>query len=72
MRLLLDRGAEINAADADGFTALHVASIEEQLEAVRFLLGRGARKDVRAKDGSLASDLAKGEIAALFQASVKP
>ena len=51
MKLLLDRGADVNAADNDGQTPLHHASREyEVIDAVTLLLDRGA--DVNAADNN--------------------
>jgi hypothetical protein len=48
VRLLLDRGADVNAKDNDGWTLLRWAAVEENEALVRLLLDRGA--DVNAKD----------------------
>jgi len=43
---LLDLGADIHATDKDGDTPLHKAAKSANVDAVRALLGRGARADV--------------------------
>jgi len=43
---LLASGAEVDAADYDGRTALHLAASEGHAHAVALLLGRGAKVDV--------------------------
>ncbi len=43
VKLLLDRGADINAADATGWTALHGAAYFGSAEIIQLLLDRGAR-----------------------------
>src|SRR5260370_30482058 len=48
MKLLLERGADVDARGWYGRTALHGASYKGVLEAVRLLLEHGA--DVEAKD----------------------
>jgi uncharacterized protein len=53
VRLLLDRGAEINAADGWGGTAIVGASSAGFPEVVRLLIGRGA--DVNADDDGATS-----------------
>src|SRR6185369_7472955 len=43
MRTLLGRGADVNAAEPDGTTALHWASYRDDLEAVDLLIRAGAK-----------------------------
>ena len=45
--LLLTHGADINAADATGMTALHALAGQGDDEMVRFLVERGARLDLK-------------------------
>lgn len=47
-RVLLDRGAP---ADSEGWTPLHYAAAGNSLDALKLLLGRGARVDARAPNG---------------------
>ena len=54
--ILLERGAAINALDAEGDTALHAAVEANSLEVVRMLLYRGADTGIRAKAGQNALD----------------
>lgn len=42
VRLLLDRGADVNAQDATGWTALHAAAFAGNTEIMQLLLERGA------------------------------
>jgi len=42
MRLMIEHGATINRSGVDGFTALHHAILERQVESVRLLLSSGA------------------------------
>ncbi len=51
LRLLLDHGAHIDAPDAQGETALHHASRQGQLDAVRFLLERGTNPKLTNREG---------------------
>jgi ankyrin repeat protein len=48
VKALLDKGADINAKDEGGWTALMVASFAGEAETVKFLLDEGA--DVNVKD----------------------
>ncbi|KAL5502350.1 hypothetical protein EMCRGX_G009105 [Ephydatia muelleri] len=50
VKILLDRGAEINVQEEDGWTALMVASWEGQVECVKMLLDRGAEVNMPKKD----------------------
>ena len=49
--LLLDRGADLNAANDAGQTALHAAAMVGANGVVRFLVDRGARLDVKNGQG---------------------
>ncbi len=42
LELLLDEGADISAGDNTGMTALHYATMEDDIRAIRFLLRNGA------------------------------
>lgn len=48
VRLLVEKGANVNAADVEGYTALHLAVTEKRLETVRELIKSGA--DVNAEE----------------------
>ncbi|KAI5820271.1 ankyrin repeat protein [Pyronema omphalodes] len=64
-RLLISRGALINAKDEEGNTPLHLAVRqpynENTGEGVEVLLKYGARVDVRNKDGATPMDFVSGE-----------
>ncbi|RDD33872.1 ankyrin repeat [Wolbachia endosymbiont of Cylisticus convexus] len=42
VRLLVEKGVDVNAADVEGYTALHLAITEKRLETVRELIKSGA------------------------------
>ena len=50
---LLDNGAEVNALNGDGSTALHSAAFMGQAEIVRLMLERGADPNARHPNGAL-------------------
>ena len=55
--LLLDKGADINLADEEGCTALHMAVYWGHLEVTRLLLDKGADKTVAFGDGTRPVDM---------------
>ncbi|KAA0163168.1 hypothetical protein FNF28_04395 [Cafeteria roenbergensis] len=59
MRVLLDRGADLEAKDNNGWTALIWAARNCHVEAVALLLDRGADPEVRDNDGRSALDLCR-------------
>ena len=58
---MLAGGADVNAADDDGWTALHFAAADGTPELVQLLLGKGLRADAEDKEGTTPVDLAEEE-----------
>ena len=56
----LDRGADVNAANDQGNTALHGAAQRGTPKVVEFLVARGARLDAKNKQGQTPLDFALG------------
>lgn len=54
MKELLEAGANVNAQDGDGRTALIWATSEKYPDSVKVLLGVGADVNVKDKDGNTA------------------
>ncbi|CAK9111616.1 unnamed protein product [Durusdinium trenchii] len=54
VQLLLEAGADKDAADANGTTALHMAAVFEHLEIMELLLEAGADQDAANADGTTA------------------
>ena len=71
MEALLDHGADIEAAQAGGYTALHSAAHNGDTELVKLLLKRGATPDPKADDGKtppqMAEEAGHHEAAALLR-----
>jgi hypothetical protein len=59
IRVLLQSGANIDAQDPRGWTALHRAMSVNASSCVETLIWRGARKTVRARDGKRPADCTK-------------
>ena len=49
---MLDKGAEVDRADEDGFTPLYIACQNGHVDAARLLLEKGAEVDRATKKGS--------------------
>lgn len=58
--LCLERGADINAVSENGQTALHLAVTVRSESFIAFLLERGARVDIKDKQGRTPIDVANG------------
>lgn len=58
---MLAGGADVNAADKDGWTALHFAASDGTPALVQLLLGEGLRADAEDKDGATPLDMAEEE-----------
>lgn len=52
--VLLDQGADVNAQDREGWTALHFAAQDYQVDIAKQLLDRGARIDAVDSHGNTA------------------
>ena len=64
LRILVDKGADVNAANDLGMTALHYAVQRGSDRIIEFLASKGARFDIKNKQGRTAVELAKGRTGA--------
>ena len=75
MKLLLDRGANPNVRQEEGFTALHGAAAHGDVEMAKMLLEHGADPHARTDDGKSAADVAEKysqpAFAEWFRANIK-
>ncbi len=70
VRELLAKGADINAKNTNGYTALHMAVSKSHKDIVEFLIAKGADVNARSRSGSTPLHLAKREdIAKILLAS---
>jgi uncharacterized protein len=58
---VLDHGADVNAVDAAGQTALHAAAAARSADVVELLLKHGERADLKDRDGRTPLDIARRE-----------
>ena len=66
MKILVDKGAEVNSANDLGMTAAHYAVQRGVDRIIEYLAGKGARFDTKNKAGRTPADLARGRTAALI------
>jgi ankyrin repeat protein len=60
IQICLDHGADVNAVNDDGSTALHGASFRGAANVVELLVAKGARMDIKNKDGRMPINMAEG------------
>jgi ankyrin repeat protein len=66
LAFLVEHGADVNATDGFGATALHTAAKRGYVEVVRFLAARGAKLDAADRSGLTPLDYALGKSPAFF------
>jgi ankyrin len=66
MKVLIAKGASVNAANEQGMTPLHYAAQRGSDRIIEFLASQGARFDVKNKQGRSPSELARGKTATLM------
>ena len=59
VKLELQKGADVNARDDFGYTALHAAAENNHVEIVKLLLTHGADRDAKVESGETAIDYAR-------------
>ncbi len=59
VRILIDQGADVNMAQAGGYTPLHQAAAAGLVELTRILLEAGAKPDLRCNQGKCPADYAR-------------
>ena len=66
MKMILDAGADINAANEQQNTALHLASQRGSDKIVQYLINRGAKLDLKNKQGKTPAEVAPKRTAELI------
>jgi ankyrin repeat protein len=67
VKLFADGGADLNASNDLGNTALHYAALNGTTRIVEYLVGKGAKIDIKNKQGRTAVELARGATAELLK-----
>ncbi len=67
VKMLLREGADPDAQQTSGFTALHAAAQHNNAEMIQALLNSGADASLRADDGKTAGDMAGPEVVKLLR-----
>jgi ankyrin repeat protein len=67
MKALVDKGADVNAANDAGMTPMHYAVQRGVDRIIEYLASKGARFDVKNKQGRTPVDLARGRTATLVK-----
>ena len=62
VKYCLELGADINAVDTNGYTALHGVAFRGDNELIKFLVDKGAKVDIKTKKGDTVADMANGPI----------
>ncbi len=60
VKFCLEQGADINAVDSKGYTALHGAAVRGDNDMITFLISKGAKVDAVTKAGDTVADMANG------------
>jgi uncharacterized protein len=60
IQICLEHGADVNAVNKEGYTALHGASFRGANNVVELLVSKGARMDIKNKDGRMPVNMAEG------------
>src|SRR5580658_9643498 len=58
--LVTETGADVNAKDIYNYTALHGAAYRGDNDVVKYLVSKGAKLDIRSKQGQTVTDMANG------------
>jgi uncharacterized protein len=66
IKILVDKGADVNAANELGMTPAHYAVQRGSEAIIEYLASRGAKFDLKNKQGRTPADLARGRTAALI------
>ena len=67
MKVLVEKGANVNAANDAGMTPMHYAVQRGADRIIEYLASKGARFDIKNKQGRTPADLARGRTATLVK-----
>ena len=66
VKLFVENGADVNAVNNTGSSALHYAAQQGNEKMVEYLMAKGAKSDIKNKQGRTPAELARGRATELF------
>jgi ankyrin repeat protein len=66
IKLFVEKGADVNAVNNTGSSALHYAAQQGNEKMIEYLMAQGAKTDIKNKQGRTPAELARGRATELF------
>jgi ankyrin repeat protein len=66
VKLFVEKGADVNALNNTGSSALHYAATQGNEKMIEYLMAKGAKTDIKNKQGRTPAELARGKASEIF------